>query len=132
MNSVVKDLKDKFIKDNDLLFEKVQVSKEENKELQKNYDSSSIHEQEKMGEEYLIEDEIGGIKIDGKKVFYKKRLINITDEEIKDIININSYKFIKETNENISTIKNIVIFWCALTIISLIVGIFIALNIYGH
>lgn len=85
MNKVVKDLKDKFIKDNDLLFEKIQVSKEENKELEKKYYYGSETEKKKISEEYFIED-----KIDGK-VFNKKNPIDITDEEIKDFININDF-----------------------------------------
>lgn len=36
MNKVVKKLKDEFLENNELLFEKVPVSKEENKELEKN------------------------------------------------------------------------------------------------
>lgn len=114
MNKVVKKLKDEFLENNELLFEKVPVSKEENKELEKKYHYGSTSEHEKINEEYLIED-----KIDGK-AFYKKKPIDITDDELKEFMFITVHDIIRESNKNISTMKNIMIFWLILTIINLV------------
>ena len=55
--------------------------------------------------------------------YYKKDIFELNDEELNLAIKIKSYELNKKTNRNINTMRNIMLFWLALTIINL-VGIF--------
>jgi|GEM_PF-4619490 len=54
---------------------------------------------------------------------YRKDVFELTDEELVLGIKINNYKLNKRMNNNINTMKKIMIFWLVLTLINL-AGVF--------
>jgi len=55
--------------------------------------------------------------------YYKKDIFELSDEELDLGIKINNYKLNRKMNNNIDTMKKIMIFWLVLTIINL-AGVF--------
>jgi len=55
--------------------------------------------------------------------YYKKEVIELSDEELALGIKIRNYDVNKKMNNNIDTIKKIMIFWLVLTIVN-IIGVF--------
>ena len=53
-------------------------------------------------------------------IYYKKDVFELNDEELGLAIKIENYELNKKTNNNINTMKKIMIFWLDLTILSLV------------
>ena len=58
--------------------------------------------------------------------YYKKDVFELNDEELGLCIKIENYELNKKTNNNVNTMKKIMLFWLALTIINLIGLIYLA------
>lgn len=56
----------------------------------------------------------------GFENFYYRRIpLELTDEQLKTVILIETYKLNKDTNNKVSTIKSILVFWLVVSIIGL-------------
>ncbi len=119
MNSYIKNVKDDFLKTHELTFRRIYLSDSENKEVLKKYKKNpdEIRQLYKVGE-----DTVGNIR------FYTEISEEVSDKELSEYISIKAIQKLDSIDNKLSTIKNIMIFWCVLTIL----GIFCALMVIGR
>lgn len=123
MNKTFEKFKEKFLTNNELNYERICVSEEENKKLNDfAFFSPTAKEAKILNDYYKDVDERG-------RYFYKKVPADISDEEIKQYAIMKSLEVLKSMDKKLDTIKNIMIFWLVLSIISIIGSIYTAVKI---
>ena len=116
MNNVFETYKKEFIKKH---LSKNYVSDEVNQELNKKYYSSEISQKE-ITEKYKFErDSDPG---SSNLYFYTEGASEITDTEFSQYISMKIIDRMREMDNKINTIKNILVFWFILTIIGIVLS----------
>lgn len=62
----------------------------------------------------------------GKLRFYTEESETVTDEELSQYVLLKMLDKLDNLDKKINTMKNIMIFWCALAIISIIFSLFLS------
>ncbi len=118
MNSYIKKFKDDFLKTHELTFRRIYLSDSENKEVLKKYKRNP----DEIRELYKVEeDTVGNIH------FYTEISEEITDKELSEYVSLKSIQKLDSIDDKLLIIKNIMLFWCVLTVVG-IFCIFIILN----
>ncbi|HEX9058620.1 MAG TPA: hypothetical protein VF941_00410 [Clostridia bacterium] len=99
-------------------------------EYRKEFLIKHLYEYEDLtGEEYNALDpkEREGFTFDSENFVYRKNVpANVTQSEINECILLKTLECMERMDQKMTTIKNIVVFWFALTILSIIGYIFLA------
>lgn len=122
MNTVVEKYRNRFVKENRLSIKKIYVSEEESQKIKK-INARTLHteEESKILNEHKYDD-VG---------IYKEEQSDevISDSELNQFISMKMFDMTESMVKNQDTIKNIMIFWLVLTIMSLIGMIYISVKI---
>ena len=62
----------------------------------------------------------------GESSYYRKIPLELTDEQLKTVILIETYKLNKDTNDKVNTMKSILVFWLVISIIALAIPLIFA------
>ena len=122
MNKIIEEYRKKFIIENDF-YEKVYLTDEEQEKLNQLV-HNGFENEESPFKKYKYEN-IGS----SKYKFYEAKPIEVSDSELNQYISMKMLDLTKEMNDKQSTIKNIMVFWVILTIISLFGSIYTAVKI---
>lgn len=119
MNSYLKKFKDDFLKTHELTFRRIYLPNSENKEVLKKYKKNP----DDIRQLYKVaEDTVGNIH------FYTEISEEITDKELSEYISLKSIQKLDSIDAKLSIIKNIMIFWCVLTVLGIISALIILSN----
>lgn len=122
MNKLLEDYREQFIEENDH-YEKVYLSKYEQDRLNQQVIEKNYKEGNPFEEYYYEETE------DDLYRFYDTKPMEVSDSELNQYISMKMLEVTKEMNEKQNTIKDILIFWLILTIISIIGSIYTVVKI---
>lgn len=120
MNMMLEKCREKFIEDNDY-YEKVYLPEEEQERLNQKIIERDYNEgEENPFNKYSYEE-----TEDNLYKFYEKKPMHIPDSELNQYISLKMLELTKAMDEKQKTMKNIMIFWLILTIISLISSLYL-------
>lgn len=106
MNEHLKKYKDNYVVNN--LFIKEEITKQEYEILKLDKDVICGYDE----------------KLNGENEYYKKTLVNLTDEEFDLYLKIKNVQMLEDIDTKQKTMKNIMIFWFIITLIPTIIGIY--------
>ncbi len=120
MNSFVKEYKDNFLKQQKLTYRRTYVSDSENDKLNSKYNKSESDKDE-IRKVFQVEENASGWLN-----FYTEQSEEVTDEEFSQYISMKLIQKLDSIDDKVDTMKNIMIFWVVLTILSIIGAFLIA------
>ncbi len=111
MNSYIKNIKEDFIKTQELTCRRIYLSDTENKEVLKKYKQNP----DEIRQLYKVaEDTVGNLHL------YTEISEEITDKELSEYIFLKSIQKLDSIDDKLSIIKSIMAFWCVLTVLGII------------
>lgn len=122
MNPNINEYREAFLQQHGLTKTKVYASKEETEILKQKYNSYDTRKE--VLKEYKVEDYLYGTVR-----FYKEVELETNDEEISQFITFKTLELMQSMEQKQNTIKNIMIFWVTLTIISLVCWVYFFIKV---